>query len=87
MIIPDNIIEPAITLKDQYFDLPGLARYCSLKVPTLRSHISSGDLPAFKVKGKILIKKSEFDSWLERYRVNKKRDLDNIVAGILSDVT
>ncbi|MBU1023490.1 helix-turn-helix domain-containing protein, partial [bacterium] len=60
MIIPDNIIEPAISLKDQYFDLKGLEAYSALKVPTLRDYIKSGDLPCFKVKGKILIKRSEF---------------------------
>ena len=86
MQIPDNIIEPVISLKDGYFDLPGLAKYCSLKVPTLRDHIRSGDLPCFKVKGKILIKRSEFDSWLEGYRVNKKQDLDNVVDEILTSL-
>ena len=87
MQIPDNIIETAISLKDGYFDLPGLAKYCSLKVPTLRDHIRSGDLPCFKVKGKILIKNSEFDHWLEAFRFNKKQDLDKIVTDILSDMT
>jgi len=87
MQIPDNIIETAISLKDQYFDLPGLAKYCSLKVPTLRDHIKSGDLPCFKVKGKILIKKSEFDRWIEAFRLNKKQDLDNIVNDILDSMS
>ena len=87
MQIPDNIIETAISLKDQYFDLPGLAKYCSLKVPTLRDHIRSGDLPCFKVKGKILIKKSEFDHWIEAFRINKKQDLDNIVNDIMDSMS
>ena len=86
MEIPDNIIETAISLKDGYFDLPGLAKYCSLKVPTLRDHIRSGDLPCFKVKGKILIKKSEFDAWLEGYRVNQKKDLNDVVDEILTSL-
>ena len=86
MEIPDNIIETAISLKDGYFDLPGLAKYCSLKVPTLRDHIRSGDLPAFKVKGKILIKKSEFDTWLEGYRVNRKQDLNNVVDDVMASL-
>jgi hypothetical protein len=86
MIKPDNIIEPAISLKDQYFDLRGLEAYSALKIPTLRDHIKSGDLPCFKVKGKILIKRSEFDSWLEGYRVNKKQDLDNIIHEVMGSL-
>ena len=78
MISTEKIIEPAISLKDFYFDLKGLKTYSSMRVPTLREHIKTGDLPAFKVKGKILVKKSEFDSWLEGYRINRNRDLDSI---------
>ena len=85
MQIPDNIIETAI-IKDGYFDLPGLARYCSLKVPTLRDHIRSGDLPAIKVKGKILIKQSEFDAWIESYRLNKKQNINSLVDEIVSSL-
>jgi excisionase family DNA binding protein len=86
MIIPNNIIEPAISLKDQYFDLKGLEVYSALKVPTLRNYIKSGTLPCFKVKGKILIRKSEFDAWLESYRVNRAKEINDIVDGIMSSL-
>jgi excisionase family DNA binding protein len=86
MIIPDNIAEPAITLKDQYFDLRGLEVYSALKVPTLRDYIKSGDLPCFKVKGKILIRKSEFDTWLEDYRVNRAKQINDIVDDVMSSL-
>ncbi len=86
MEIPNNIID-AISLKDQYFDLKGLEAYSALKVPTLRDHIKSGDLPCFKVKGKILTKKSEFDRWIEAFRINKKRDLDNIVNEVMDSMS
>jgi len=86
MIIPDNIIEPAISLKDQYFDLRGLEAYSALKVPTLRDYIKSGDLPCFKVKGKILIRKSEFDTWLEDYRVNRAKQINDIVDDVMSSL-
>lgn len=86
MILPDNIIEPAISLKDQYFDLRGLEAYSALKVPTLRDYIKSGDLPCFKVKGKILIKRSEFDTWLEDYRVNRAKQICDIVDDVMSSL-
>ena len=66
MILPDNIIEPAtISLKDQYFDLRGLSAYSALGVGTIRDYLKSGGLPCFKLRGKILIKRSEFDAWIE----------------------
>ena len=83
MIIPDNIVEPAISLKDQYFDLKGLEAYSALKVPTLRDYIKSGDLPCFKLKGKILVRRSEFDAWIEKHRLNNKRDIGNMVDEII----
>ncbi len=86
MIIPGDIVGPAISLSDGYFDLRGLSAYSSLKVPTIRNYIKSGDLPAFKLKGKLLIKKSEFDQWIESYRLNKKQKLAGIVDGVLGSL-
>ena len=71
---------------DIIYDLKGLSGYCSLKVPTLRDYIRCGDLPYYKLKGKILIRKSEFDTWLEGYRVNKKQDLDNIIHEVMGSL-
>lgn len=86
MQIPDDIADRAITLKDQYFDLRGLSAYSSLAVPTIREHIRAGGLPAFKVKGKILVKMSEFDKWIEGYRQNKAQDLDALVDGVMDEL-
>lgn len=86
MQIPDDIAEKVIILKDQYFDLKGLSVFSSMAVGTLRDHIRSGSLPCFKVKGKILIKLSEFDTWIEGYRLNKKQDLNNLVNEVLTDL-
>jgi excisionase family DNA binding protein len=71
---------------DKYFDLKGLSAYSALGVGTLRDHIRRGNLPYFKVKGKILVKRSEFDQWIENYRVNKKQDLDKIVDDVLESL-
>ena len=79
MIVPDEITEPVIALKDQYFDLRGLSAYSSMAISTLRDHVRQGKLPCFKCKGKILIKRSEFDQWLETFRVNKRKDLTRLV--------
>ena len=74
MIIPASIAE--IALNDQYFDLKGLSSYASMGVSTLRYHIRENGLPWFKITGrkdqtgKILVKRSEFDTWIERFRAN-----------------
>jgi len=79
--LPDDIIE-TVALRDQLFDLKGLSAYSSLGVGTLRDYLRAG-LPHFKVKGKILVRRSEFDQWLEGFRVDRKVDLDGLVDGVL----
>lgn len=86
MILPDNIAETGITLRDQYFDLRGLSVYSALGVSTLRDYIRAGKLPAFKVKGKVLIRKSEFDRWMEAQRINKKADIAKIANEALNSL-
>jgi excisionase family DNA binding protein len=71
---------------DIIYDLKGLSAYCSLGVPTLRDYIKSGDLPCFKVKGKILVKRSEFDAWLECYRVPRKQEINTIVDEVMASI-
>ena len=71
---------------DQYFDLRGLSAYSSMGVSTLRDYIRSGDLPCFKIKGKILVKRSEFDAWLENYRLYKKLNINGIVANVMESL-
>ena len=79
--VPDDILEP-VAFKDQLFDLRGLSAYSSLGVGTLRDYLKCG-LPHFKVKGKILVRRAEFDKWLEGFRVDRKQELDGIVDGVL----
>ncbi len=65
MQIPDDTITTPIALKDQYFDLPGLNAYSCIPVPTLRDYIKRDGMPCFKLRGKILVKRSEFDAWMQ----------------------
>jgi len=87
MIIPDNIAEKvAISLRDQYFDLKGLSTFSAMAVSTLRNFIRTGNLPAYKVHGKILIKRSEFDAWINTFKINRKQDLSAICDDILENL-
>ena len=71
---------------DRLFDLRSLSQHSCLGVPTLRDYIRSGGLPHFKLKGKILVRLSEFNRWLESYRVDTKSDLNNIVDDVLESL-
>jgi excisionase family DNA binding protein len=86
LIIPDDIAEKMIGLKDQYFDLRGLSQYSALAVSTIRAHLRRGNLPSYKVGGKILIKRSHFDRWMERHRNDKGRDLERVAAEALESL-
>lgn len=76
-------MESRLALKDQYFDLRGLAAYSSLGASTLRDHINRGALPCFKVGGKLLFRKTEIDKWIESFRVKKGEALGKMVNEIL----
>jgi len=86
MIIPDNIAEPAIILKDQYFDLRGLSAYSAISVGSLRNYLKAG-LPHFRLQGKILVKRTHFDQWLKQFFVNKTQDLNHLVDGVMNDLS
>ena len=72
---------------DCYLDLKALSKYSSMGVPTRREHLRGGGLPYFKVKGKVLIRRSEFDAWVEQYRVQNslKKIVDEVMNSLQSD--
>jgi len=73
--------------QDIIYDLKGLSDYCpGLTVSALRGYIKSGKLPCYKMKGKILIRKSEFDRWLEDYRFNRKQDIKTVAHEALTQI-
>jgi len=57
---------------DPFLSLKALAGYSSLSVRTLRHFIDElppeQALPCYRLPGKLLVRRSEFDAWLERYR-------------------
>jgi excisionase family DNA binding protein len=68
-----------------YLALKALAAYCGLSVRTLRSYLvhSSRPLPHYRVGGKLLVKRSEFDSWITGFRASEPVRLDAVVADVL----
>ena len=70
---------------DGYLPLRDLAAYSGLSVRTLRTYLvhRSCPLPYLHVGGKLLVKRSEFDSWINGFRVADPADVDAAVADAL----
>jgi hypothetical protein len=69
---------------DRYLNLEALSQYSGITIRTLRDYLHdiSNPIPSFQIKRKILVKKTDFDSWVEGYRVDKKR-INQIVDEIV----
>ncbi len=69
---------------DPYLSLNALATYSGLSVRTLRTYLGhvSHPLPHYRVGGKILIRRSEFDAWIAAYRRVGNPDIDQIVDDV-----
>ena len=75
----------------EWLDLRELTAYAAVSERTIRAWIHSpvDPLPAAQVRGKILVRRSDFDRWLEHHRVKLLGglDLDGIVKELLEDVS
>lgn len=71
----------------EWLDLKELNRYACVSERTLRGwvHRPTDPLPAVRVRGKILVRRSAFDRWLEDHEI-KPLDVgcivDELVAGV-----
>jgi hypothetical protein len=74
--------------EDCFLDLKRLSQRTSISVSTLRDHINdpSHPLPAYRVRGKILINWIEFKKWIQGFR-HKTVDLDTIVDDVMESLT
>ncbi len=73
------------TALDPFLSLKALAVYSSLSVRKLRDCLALPEHPllCYRVGGKILVRRSEFDSWMAAYRHHGRRDVDAIVNDVL----
>lgn len=78
----------SIESQDGWLDLKRLAGYACASEKTLRLwiHRLRDPLPASQAGGKIRVRRSEFDRWMERQQV-KRLDVDRIVEEIVASVT
>ena len=71
----------------EWLSLKKMTNYANISERTLRAWIHSplDPLPAVRVAGKILVRRSEFDVWITKHRVRPLEtvDLDGIVRDAL----
>jgi excisionase family DNA binding protein len=72
----------------EWLDLRALQRYACVSERTLREwiHRATNPLPAVQVGTKLLVRRSDFDQWLENHRVQVVDVgciVDELVAGVM----
>ncbi len=74
---------------DPFLPLTALATYCGLSVRKLRHHLAdpAHPLPCYRIGGKILVRRSEFDVWAVRYRQVGAVDVDRVVKSVLQGLS
>lgn len=70
---------------DPYLSLRAAASYCGLSIRFLRGRIAEGHFPHYRPGGKVLIRRSHLDSWLEQFKRVGAQDLDPMVNEILGE--
>ena len=72
----------------EWLDLKTLQDYACVSERTLREwiHREVDPLPACRVGGKILVKRSTFDQWLETHQI-KHLDVGCIVDEMMAEIT
>jgi hypothetical protein len=67
---------------DPFLSLKALTSYSNLSVRTLRAFLTDlhHPLPCYRVGAKILVRRSEFDSWMRHHRHVGSADVDRLMA-------
>ena len=73
---------------DPYLSLRALAGYAGVSVRKLRALLDDAahPLPCYRIGGKILVRRSEYDAWAIRYRHEGRGDVDRVVFDVLQSL-
>jgi predicted DNA-binding transcriptional regulator AlpA len=73
---------------DPFLSLQALATYSGLSRRKLWDYLRdlAHPLPCYRIGGKILVRRSEYDAWAARYRQVGNVDLDKVVAETLTEL-
>ena len=88
---PGHVSAGTETIYREWLGLRDLTRYANVSERTLRSWIYSpvDPLPAVKVSGKVLVRKRDFDTYLERHRIRPLEEInvDAVVRDLMRGAT
>jgi len=73
---------------DPYLSLKALSAYSGISTRKLRDLLTDPGhpLPHYRIGGKILVRRSEYDTWAGRYRRLGDPDIDRILADVVREV-
>ena len=73
---------------DPWLSVKALAAYSGLSVRTLRTLLTAlaHPLPHYRIGGKLLVRRSEYDAWAVRYRHVGRPGVAAIVDDVLRDL-
>ena len=76
------------TMLDPFLTLKALVAYSGIGLRKLYEYLSDPvhPLPHYRVGGKIVVRRSEFDAWMAAYRRLGGSDVGALVAGVLGDL-
>ena len=76
------------TAVDPFLSLRALASYSCVSVRKLRQHLHDPvrPLPHYRLGGKIVVRRSEFDAWMAAYRRVGQADVEGIVTEVMRDL-
>ena len=71
--------------EDAYLPLRALSTYAGLSVRTLRTYLAhpSCPLPCYRIGGKVLVRRSEFDQWARQFRAVPSSKVETLVTEAL----
>jgi excisionase family DNA binding protein len=88
--MPTTMPARAVTsVADGYLGLRELAEYSGLCVRTLRGYLvdRARPLPHYRIGGRVLVKKSEFDEWAAQFRIAPAPvSLDSLVDDVVGSL-
>jgi hypothetical protein len=88
LVVVDNL-ELSMSMRlDPYLSLRALATYSGCSIRWLRDRLvdASHPLPCYRVEGKVLVRRSEFDVWIARFRSQGRLEVDRLVGPALREL-
>jgi hypothetical protein len=74
-----------VPVEDAYLSLKQVSAYGGLSVRTLRGYLTHAvhPLPHFRIGGRVLVRRSDYDAWAARFRVVPAERVTDLVDGLL----